>query len=67
MATMNEKELVQKIKEIPSWDWYLDQKPKMLSEELRERFDIKVGPAKLRSLKKSIENTPETQESQFIQ
>lgn len=60
------KELLEKIKQIDNWDWYLDQKPNMLSQELKDKFDIKVSSAKLRGLRRTIKETKHTKESSFL-
>jgi len=51
---LEDLDLINKIKQIDSWDWYLSEDRKGLAELITERFNIEVTPAKLKTIKNKI-------------
>ncbi len=48
--------ILEKIKQIDSWDWYLEEDRKGLSEILKKRFNIEIEHTKLRKYIKFIDS-----------
>jgi len=51
---LEDLDLIEKIKKIDSWDWYIEEDRGGLAELLKEKFDIEISTQKLKKLMKRL-------------